>query len=117
MTKVIVFKDESGSVCVITPTDQGLALLGIDGVAKKDVPFGLPYKIMDISEVPADRELRSAWSINSDDLTDGFGADYGTGSDNAVVGYAAFGAPIVELRMKQGLGQPPGKSPMFQKAS
>ena len=30
-------------------------------VAKKDVPEGKPYKIVDVSDIPQDRTFRNAW--------------------------------------------------------
>lgn len=36
----------------------------IERIAKKDVPTGLPYLIIDSSDVPEDREFRDAWSAD-----------------------------------------------------
>jgi hypothetical protein len=33
----------------------------IEWIAKKDVPDGKPYKIINISDIPADRTFRNAW--------------------------------------------------------
>ena len=92
MEKRIIFKNTNGSVSVIIPfLDCGLT---IEQIAAKDVPHGLPYKIVDASEIPTDRSARDLWDVDDADLTDGVGADYGAGSTNAVVGWNDDGSPI-----------------------
>ena len=54
--KRIIFQNESGGVSVIIPSGE----LSIEQVAKKDVPAGVPYEIVDVSEVPSDRTFREA---------------------------------------------------------
>lgn len=66
MSQVIIYKQDSGTVAIIRPTDEALALIGIDTIAKKDVPAGAPYRIVNDNEVPSDRTFRNAWK---DDLT------------------------------------------------
>ena len=46
----------------------------VDEIAKKDVPTGKKYKIVDVSEVSSDRTFRNAWEIDEAELTDGVGA-------------------------------------------
>ena len=70
MDKRIIYKNTDGSIAIIVPADCGLT---VDQIAKKDVPTGLNYKIVDISEVPSDREFRNAWTIDDAELTDGVG--------------------------------------------
>lgn len=83
MTQRIIYTNDDGSVSVIIPApDCGLT---IEQIALKDVPFGKPFKIIDVSELPADRTQRNAWTVDEADLTDGIGADYGAGSDNPFV--------------------------------
>jgi hypothetical protein len=55
--KRIIFQNESGGVSVIIPSGE----LSIEQVAKKDVPAGVSYEIVDVSEVPSDRTFRDAW--------------------------------------------------------
>ena len=69
----IIYKNESGGVAIITPTQDALTFMTIDEIAKKDVPTGLPYKIVEDSEVPTDRTFRDAWTIDDAILTDGVG--------------------------------------------
>ena len=75
MTQVIIFKNDDGGVSVIHPTPEALATYGIEAIAKKDVPAGKPFKIVNASELP-DRSQRDQWDVDEADLTDGVGADY-----------------------------------------
>ena len=70
----IIYKNENGGVSVIHPTYEALSFMSIDDIAKKDVPAGLPYKIVEDSEIPTDRTYRDAWVVDEDLLTDGVGA-------------------------------------------
>lgn len=71
MNQRIIYKNESGGVAVIIPSpDCGLT---VEQIAKKDVPIGKPYKIVNVSEIPSDRADRDAWLVNEADLTDGVG--------------------------------------------
>jgi hypothetical protein len=70
MDKRIIYKNTDGSIAIIVPTNCGLT---VEEIARKDVPTGLSYKIVDVSEVPSDREFRGAWTINDSELTDGVG--------------------------------------------
>lgn len=74
MSQVIIFKQDSGVLAVVHPTPEALDVLGINAIAQKDVPTGKPYKIIDTADLPADRELRDAWTIDDAELTDGVGA-------------------------------------------
>jgi hypothetical protein len=78
MTQVIIYKQDNGVAAIIRPTQEALALYGIEAIAAKDVPAGKPYKIIDASEIPADRSQRNAWTVDEADLTDGVGAEYNT---------------------------------------
>jgi len=73
--KRIIFRHDDGGVSVINPTPEMLEIHGIEAIATKDVPAGKPYKIVDVSQIPADRALRAAWTVNEADLTDGVGGD------------------------------------------
>tara|TARA_Y100001951_G_scaffold89577_1_gene82098 strand:- start:281 stop:520 length:240 start_codon:yes stop_codon:yes gene_type:complete len=72
--KKIIYKNDDGGVAVIIPTNEGLEKLGgIDNLAKRDVPTGKKYKIVDESEILSDRTFRNAWEIDESELTDGVG--------------------------------------------
>jgi hypothetical protein len=72
--KRIIYKNPDNSVSIIVPSDNALKIMSIEDIAKKDVPTGLKYKIVDVSEVLSDREFRNAWTIDEAELTDGVGA-------------------------------------------
>ena len=78
MNPVIIYKQDNGVVAVVRPTEEVLALYGIEAIAQKDVPAGKPYKIIDASEIPTDRSMRNAWTVDEADLTDGVGAEENT---------------------------------------
>ena len=69
----IIYKNESGGVSILYPTDEALSFMKIDEIAKKDVPTGVKYKIVEDSEVPTDRTFRDAWTVDEATLTDGVG--------------------------------------------
>jgi hypothetical protein len=76
MGQSIIYQTDDGGVAVIIPTPECLQLHTIEEIAAKDVPFGKPYKIVDVSEIPEDRTFRNAWTVDESDLTDGFGEDF-----------------------------------------
>lgn len=78
MNPVIIYKQDNGVVAIVYPTEEALALYGIEAIAQKDVPAGKPYKIVAASEIPTDRSLRDAWTVDDADLTDGVGANGST---------------------------------------
>jgi hypothetical protein len=65
------------------PTDQGIALLapsfsaGLSArdVAEKDVPEGVPFRLIPPEEVPASAEYREAWTVDFSE-PDGVGLGY-----------------------------------------
>ena len=70
-SKRIIYIQGNGIVAVIAPSTNEKRSL--DEIAKKDVPTGLKYKIVDVSEVSSDRTFRNAWEIDEAELTDGVG--------------------------------------------
>jgi len=52
----IIYKTLENTVSVIVPSSNVNDCI-------KDVPKGLPYKIVEDSEVPSDRSFRDAWEI------------------------------------------------------
>ena len=69
--KRIIYQNDTGGVAVLIPADCGLT---IEQIAAKDVPTGKAYKIVDVSDVPTDRQWRAEWIVDEADLTDGVGA-------------------------------------------
>jgi len=72
--KRIIYKNTDNTVRVVIPSDEALQSMTIEQIAQKDVPTGLKYKIVDVSEIPSDRQFRNAWTIDDAELTDGVGA-------------------------------------------
>lgn len=71
MTKRIIFQTPEGGVAIIIPSGE----LSIEEVARKDVPAGRPYKIINTSDVPTDRTFRAAWEA---DLSEPHGEGIGS---------------------------------------
>ena len=71
--KRIIYKRTDGGITIIVPTPDALQSMTIEQIAKKDVPTGLKYKIVDVSEISSDRTFRDAWTIDDAELTDGVG--------------------------------------------
>jgi hypothetical protein len=71
MSKRIIYNQDNGIVAIIVPNEK--YNLSVEAIAKKDVPTGKKYKIVDISEISSDRTFRNAWEIDEAELTDGVG--------------------------------------------
>lgn len=59
----------AGGIAVIHPTSGDLTA---EQIAKKDVPEGVPYRILAVSDIPTDRTFRDAWVLDFSE-PDGFG--------------------------------------------
>jgi hypothetical protein len=73
--KRIIYKTSTGSVRIIVPADN--INMTVEEIAQKDVPTGIPYKIVNASEISSDRTFRNAWDIDETELIDGTGANHG----------------------------------------
>jgi len=84
-------------VLLIPVPDCGLT---IEQIAAKDVPSGIPYAVINKSDLPTgdDAMFIEAWEADFSTPT-GVGADHGIGSYYAVIGYNPDGTPI--LRQEQ----------------
>lgn len=70
MDKRIIYPKETG-ISVITPS----GVLSVEETALKDVPTGVKFKIIDVSDLPQERNFRSAWEYDFDkNGHDGVGA-------------------------------------------
>lgn len=58
MARRIVFPFDGG-IAVLIPTGE----MSVSDVARKDVPAGIPYRIIDSSELPP-RDQREAWAFD-----------------------------------------------------
>lgn len=81
MNKVIIYQNDEGGVTIFTPTPEALSQYSLQLIASVVVPAGKPYKIIDSSELPSDRSMRNAWTVDEADLTDGVGSEYNTISE------------------------------------
>ena len=66
--KKIIYQNETG-LSVITSS----GVLSLEETAKKDVPAGVKYKIIDVSDLPNDRDFRNAWEYDFSTDFDGVG--------------------------------------------
>ena len=78
MSKIIYLKDD-GVIAIIHTilTEINLATgknWTLEEIAKKDVPTGKKYKIVEDSDIPTDRSFRDAWTVSESDLIDGVGS-------------------------------------------
>ena len=72
----IIFKNKDNSIGIITPSEEALSFATIEQIAEKDVPYNLPYWIVEDSVIPENRTFRSAWEIDENfGKPDGFGKE------------------------------------------
>ena len=108
--KRIIYPNNEGGIAIIIPApDCGIAL---EQIAAKDVPAGVPFRIVDAADVLEDRTFRNAWEA---DFTnpDGHGKDYGSGSLNEVVAWTEDGRAVIQCRDEEGcaMGLPVMETP------
>jgi hypothetical protein len=70
--EVAVFKQKNKKISVLIPTQEALEKFSIMFIAKKDIPKGLPFKIVNYKDLPW-HIPQEAWEIEDKYLTDGFG--------------------------------------------
>jgi hypothetical protein len=61
MNQRIIYPNDDGGVTILIPTPEYMVDHTIEELADKDVPKGVPYKIVDITDIPEDRTFRNAW--------------------------------------------------------
>lgn len=71
----IIHQNADGGVSILTPAPKCLQEHSIEAIARKDVPAGLAYKIVEDSYIPTDRTFRNAWEVDAAELTDGVGSE------------------------------------------
>jgi hypothetical protein len=74
MNKRIIYQNDEGGTSIIVPAPEALETMTIEEIAAKDVPAGVPYKIIDVQDLPTDRTFRNAWEVQIDE-PDGYGAE------------------------------------------
>jgi hypothetical protein len=60
MNQRIIYPNDDGGVAIIIPSGE----IEVSEVARKDVPNGKPYKIVDVTDIPTDRSFRDAWETD-----------------------------------------------------
>ena len=68
---------------IIIYNDENLRVVHCHSAIKEDVvqeadkvvPHAVPYKIIDSSEIPADRTFRNAWEVDDSEITYGVGGE------------------------------------------
>jgi hypothetical protein len=61
MNQRIIYPTDDGGVAIIVPAVE--CGLTIEEIAKKDVPKGKIFKIVDVADIPTDRTFRNAWEF------------------------------------------------------
>ena len=64
----IIFENQDKSVGILIPSQECVDLFGIEAIAKKDVPEGLPFWIVEYEFIPQDRTFRGAWEIDKETI-------------------------------------------------
>ena len=77
---IVIFENQDKSVGILIPTQECVDLFGIEAIAKKDVPSGLPFWIVEDDFIPQDRTFRGAWEIDRETMEEpnGYGHQYNT---------------------------------------
>ena len=60
----IIYPTPEGGVAIIIPAPE--CGLTIEEIAAKDVPAGVPFRIVDAADIPSDRTFRNAWEFSSE---------------------------------------------------
>jgi hypothetical protein len=59
----IIYPTPEGGVAIIIPApDCGLTA---EEIAAKDVPAGVPFQIVEATDIPSDRTFRNAWEYTA----------------------------------------------------
>ncbi len=61
--KRILYPTADGGVAVVVPAPEYMETHTIEELVAKDVPQGVPYKIVDTKDILADRTFRDAWGF------------------------------------------------------
>ena len=60
----IIYPTPEGGVAIIIPAVE--CGMTIDEIAAKDVPAGMPFRIVDAADIPPDRTFRNAWEFSAE---------------------------------------------------
>lgn len=62
MSKQIIYPQEDGSIALIIPAPE--CKISVEEIARKDVPEGVPYLIVNDSDLPEDHTYFNAWEAD-----------------------------------------------------
>ncbi len=62
MNERIIYSTDDGVAIIVPAPECGLT---IEEIAAKDVPAGVEFKIVDVSDIPEDRTFRNAWEYTA----------------------------------------------------
>lgn len=58
----IIYTDKQDELHIITPTPEGLKIMGLEGIMKKDIPEdAIEIMIVNDEAIPTDRYFRTSW--------------------------------------------------------
>ena len=72
MTERIIYPNDEGGIHVVIGNDAVADRPSLEEIAKSVVPSGVPYRFVETTEIPTDRENRAAWAADFS-APDGFG--------------------------------------------
>lgn len=61
MNQRIIYPTQDGKIALLIPA---VCRLTVEQIAQKDVPAGVPYRIVETSDIPEDRSQRDAWEAD-----------------------------------------------------
>ena len=70
MNQSIIYPQQNNSISLLTPAPE--CGLSIEEIARKDVPAGTPYKIVNSEDLPQDHQFFNAWEADFSN-PDGYG--------------------------------------------
>jgi hypothetical protein len=97
MNKRILYPTPDGGVAIVIPTGE----ISIEEVAKKDVPEGVAYEIVEDDAIPSDRTFRNAWVMGDCCIEHDLDKCKALGHDMRRAKRAEEFAPHDEVIMKQ----------------
>lgn len=60
----IIYPTPEGGVAIIIPAHE--CGLTVEQIAAKDVPPGVPFRIVEADTIPSDRTFRNAWEFSAE---------------------------------------------------
>ena len=66
MAQLIIHEGEDGGVVVVFPTGETT----MEYIIANDIPQGIPYAVIEDTDIPADRTFREAWAATNLDSED-----------------------------------------------